>query len=50
MPKRQKHRAIALYRALIDDNPALPEPRKNLAMIYLDEGDYDRASQLLVEN
>ena len=46
---RQKDKAIALYRALIDDNPALPEPRNNLAMIYLDEGDYDRASQLLVE-
>jgi tetratricopeptide (TPR) repeat protein len=41
--------AILLYEAVIRDNPALPEPRNNLAMIYLDRGDYDRASQLLVE-
>jgi hypothetical protein len=27
----------------------LPEPRNNLAMIYLAQGDYDRASRLLVE-
>ena len=45
----QKDKAIALYRGLIDVNPALPEPRNNLAMIYLEQGDYDRASQLLVE-
>lgn len=41
--------AIQLYEAVIRDNPGLPEPRNNLAMIYLDRGDYDRASQLLVE-
>ena len=41
--------AILLYEAVIGDNPALPEPRNNLAMIYLARGDYDRASQLLVE-
>jgi hypothetical protein len=41
--------AILLYEALIHDNPTLPEPRNNLAMIYLASGDYDRASQLLVE-
>jgi tetratricopeptide (TPR) repeat protein len=41
--------AILLYEAVIRDNPTLPEPRNNLAMIYLDRGDYDRASQLLVE-
>ena len=45
----QRDRAIALYQGLIDDNPALPEPRNNLAMIYLAQGNYDRASQLLVE-
>lgn len=45
----QKDKAIALYQGLIDDNPMLPEPRNNLAMIYLEQGDYDRASQLLVE-
>lgn len=42
-------KAILLYEAVIRDNPALPEPRNNLAMIYLERGDYDRASQLLVE-
>jgi len=41
--------AILLYEAVIRDNPTLPEPRNNLAMIYLARGDYDRASQLLVE-
>jgi len=41
--------AILLYEAVIRDNPTLPEPRNNLAMIYLARGDYDRASRLLVE-
>lgn len=45
----QQDKAIALYQALIDDHPAMPEPRNNLAMIYLEQGDYDRASQLLVD-
>jgi len=45
----QKDRAIEMYQGLIDDNPLLPEPRNNLAMIFLAQGDYDRASQLLVE-
>ena len=41
--------ATLLYETVIRDNPTLPEPRNNLAMIYLARGDYDRASQLLVE-
>ncbi len=45
----QTDRAVTLYQSLIEDNPTLPEPRNNLAMIYLEQGDYDRASQLLVE-
>jgi tetratricopeptide (TPR) repeat protein len=45
----QTEQAIRLYQGLIEDNPQLPEPRNNLAMIYLAQGDYDRASQLLVE-
>ena len=45
----QTDQAINLYQGLIEDNPLLPEPRNNLAMIYLAQGDYDRASQLLVE-
>ena len=46
---QNRDKAIALYRALVADNPSLPEPRNNLAMIYLAEGDYDRAIQLLVD-
>jgi tetratricopeptide (TPR) repeat protein len=42
-------KAVSLYQGLINDRPELPEPRNNLAMIYLAQGDYDRASQLLVE-
>ena len=45
----QPEKAEILYQNLIEDNPDLPEPRNNLAMIYLAKGDYDRASQLLVE-
>ena len=45
----QPEKAEMLYQNLIKDNPELPEPRNNLAMIYLAKGDYDRASQLLVE-
>ncbi|MDC1287529.1 tetratricopeptide repeat protein, partial [Gammaproteobacteria bacterium] len=41
-------KAIKLYEALIRDEPELPEPRNNLAMIYLGKGDYDHASALLV--
>ena len=42
-------KAIELYQELIRKHPELPEPRNNLAMIYLGQGDYDRASQLLVD-
>ena len=45
----QTDRAVSLYQGLIEDHPQLPEPRNNLAMIYLAQGDYDRASQLLVD-
>jgi hypothetical protein len=44
----QTDEAIKLYEALIRDEPELPEPRNNLAMIYLEKGDYDHASELLV--
>jgi len=44
----QTDKAVMLYQDLIKDNPDLPEPRNNLAMIFLAQGDYDRASQLLV--
>ena len=41
-------KAIKMYEDLIRDEPQLPEPHNNLAMIFLEQGDYDRASQLLV--
>lgn len=45
----KEDRAIELYKQLIAQNQDLPEPRNNLAMIYLSQGDYDAASQLLVQ-
>lgn len=42
-------KAISLYQELIRNHPSLPEPRNNLALIYLSRGDYDRASELLVD-
>lgn len=45
----QLDRAAPLYQRIIEISPDLPEPRNNLAMIYLAQGDYDRASQLLVD-
>ena len=45
----QPQQAIPLYQSIIRDNPDLPEPRNNLAIIYLEQGDYDLASQLLVD-
>ena len=45
---RQQKKAIAHYQNQIRLHPNLPEPRNNLAMIYLSEGDYDKASELLV--
>ncbi len=47
--KRRTARATDLYKSLIRQHPELPEPRNNLAMIYLAKGDHDTASKLLVE-
>lgn len=46
---RQMDRAKELYEGLVREYPELPEPRNNLAMIYLDKGDSDKASQLLID-
>lgn len=46
---QQNREATRHYRNLIRQHPDLPEPRNNLAMIYLADGDYDRASELLVK-
>jgi len=45
----QIDKASKRYLRLIRRNPELPEPRNNLAMIYLAKGDYDRASEVLVD-
>ncbi len=45
---QQNRKAAKHYRNLIRQHPQLPEPRNNLAIIYLSEGDYDKASNLLV--
>jgi tetratricopeptide (TPR) repeat protein len=46
---QQMNRAKELYEHLIQEYPELPEPRNNLAMIYLDKGNSDKASQLLID-
>jgi tetratricopeptide (TPR) repeat protein len=46
---KQVDQAKKLYQSLIKDYPELPEPRNNLAMIYLDQGDSDKAIQILID-
>lgn len=46
---KQIDKAKKLYESLIKDYPELPEPRNNLAMIYLANGNIDKASQLLID-
>jgi tetratricopeptide (TPR) repeat protein len=36
------------YQQIIESNPGLPEPRNNLAMIYLQQGQHDQAVDLLI--
>ena len=36
------------YLQLIETNPELPEPRNNLAMIYMNQGKYDQSIDLLI--
>jgi len=45
----QNLKAASRYQSLIRLHPELPEPRNNLAMIYLSDGDYDKASEILVK-
>ena len=45
---QQNLEAAKHYNNLIRRHPDLPEPRNNLAIIYLSDGDYDKASNLLV--
>jgi tetratricopeptide (TPR) repeat protein len=39
--------AIKAFTYLTEKHPTLPEPFNNLAMIYIDLGDYDKAQKLL---
>lgn len=45
--RRQTAEAIALYTALVEDFPELPEPYNNLAVLYAGQGQYDRARNAL---
>jgi hypothetical protein len=45
----QTNRAKELYENLIREYPELPEPWNNLAMIYLNKGNSNKASQLLID-
>jgi hypothetical protein len=48
--KNQKNwKAAYHYKKLILQHPELPEPRNNLAMIFIADGDYEKASQLLID-
>jgi tetratricopeptide (TPR) repeat protein len=44
----QPKQAIRYYQEIINTHPELPEPRNNLAIIYLQQGAYDEAVQLLI--
>lgn len=39
--------AIQIFSALTEDYPDLPEPYNNLAVLYANQGQYDKAKQLL---
>jgi tetratricopeptide (TPR) repeat protein len=45
---KQIKQAISHYQAIIKAHPELPEPRNNLATIYLQQGEYDQAIKLLI--
>jgi tetratricopeptide (TPR) repeat protein len=44
----QEKQAIRYYKKIISSHPELPEPRNNLAIIFLQQGNYDKAIQLLI--
>lgn len=44
----QLKQAKRYYQQIIETHPELPEPRNNLAMIYLEQGQHDRAVNLLI--
>jgi tetratricopeptide (TPR) repeat protein len=47
---KQTQQAISLYQDIIKAHPELPEPLNNLAIIYLQKGEYDQAIKLLISS
>ena len=43
----QPAEAITIFTQIIESHPTLPEPYNNLAVIYADQGDYEKAQKLL---
>ena len=41
--------AITVFRQLAEDLPNMPEPHNNLAVLYAERGDYDRARDALLD-
>lgn len=46
----QQKQAVRYYQEIIKAHPELPEPRNNLAIIYLQQGKSEEAVQLLVDS
>lgn len=46
----QPEQARRYYEQIISSHPELPEPRNNLAMVYLRLGEHDRAIDMLIES
>jgi len=45
----EKRKAVSVYKELIKNFPALPEAYNNLAVYYVSQDNYDKASRLLVD-
>ncbi|MBA2351724.1 MAG: tetratricopeptide repeat protein [Burkholderiales bacterium] len=45
--QQKSDEAIAVFSALIEDYPELPEPHNNLAVLYASRGEYDKAREQL---
>ena len=47
MARRQTAEAIQVFTGLTEDYPELPEPYNNLAVLYAQQGDYEKARDAL---
>jgi Flp pilus assembly protein TadD len=45
--QKKSDEAIAVFRALTEDFPELPEPYNNLAVLYAAQGEYEKAKSVL---